>query len=114
MLQARERKTAEHFGISTQIEKFKTDLLSIDGVEDVEFDLDGFWSDIRQVIFLPKYSIPWDNHYQRRRELLAQILKTATDNSLMLTGDRIEDYGQYFYIVTDCNWKSSRKGVATV
>ena len=61
---------------------------------------DGFWDNIPSVIFLPKYSISGENYFQRRRKLLNSILKTAAGLGLNRTEDRIEDYGQHFYIVT--------------
>lgn len=100
MLNARNRKTAEHHGILHLIEKLQADLLALDGVEDVDFDLDGFWDNIPQVIFLPKYNITGENYFIRRRILLTKILQEAEMNGLFRTGDSIEDYGEHFYIVT--------------
>lgn len=104
MLREREQTTAEHFGIAEKIVKLKYDLLAIDGVIDVEFDLDGFWSDIHQVIFLPKYLIPLDGYYTARRKMLQNILDCAGRHGLTRTGDQIEDYGNHLYIVMDCPW----------
>ena len=100
MLRERDRNTAVKFGILPLVETLRDRLLALDGVEDVEFDLDGFWDNIPYVIFLPKYSISGENYFQRRRELLNIILKTAAGLGLTRTEDRIEDYGQHFYIVT--------------
>ena len=107
MLRERDRKTAEQFGLTERLEKLEAELLSIEGVEDVEFDLDGFWSDIHQVILLPKYRIigTWDEGYfQRRRKMLEGILAILRANDLARTEDTIEDYGEHFYIVTSCPW----------
>lgn len=108
MLRKREQATAEHFGITAKIEAFKNDLLAIDGVVDVEFDLDGFWSDIHQVIFLPKYHIPFDGYFEIRREMIHNIVECANRHRLTRTGDLIEDYGEHLYIVTDCPWIKER------
>lgn len=104
-------KTAERFGISEKLQAFESELRTIQGVSDVEFDIDGFYDNIRYVIFLVKYDIPAaiEDYYQRRRELVANCLRIASDNDLSRTEDRIEDYGQHFYFVTRCGetWKSA-------
>lgn len=104
MLRERDRKTAEHFGILARIELLRTDLMEIEGVVDVDFDLDGFWSDIHQVIFLTKYLLPLDDYYTARNTMVRSILECAQRHGLSRTRDRIEDYGEHFYFVTDCPW----------
>lgn len=101
MLNDRNKRTAEQFGILPLIEKLQTALIAIDGVEDVDFDLDGFWDNIPYVIFLPKYNLPDGDYFEKRRTMLAEILRVALYNGLVRTGDRIEDYGQHLYIVTE-------------
>lgn len=105
MLNERNRRTAEHHGILPLVEKLQADLLAIEGVEDVDFDLDGFWDNIPYVIFLPKYKITGDDYFKRRRVLLTKILYEAESNGLFRTGDCIEDYGQHYYIVTELRKK---------
>ncbi len=107
MLNERNRKTAEAHGILPLIEKLQTNLMAIDGVEDVDFDLDGFWDNIPHVIFLPKYHITGDDYFKRRRILLTKILQEAEACGLFRTGDSIEDYGQHFYIVTELRKEKS-------
>ena len=101
MLRDRQIRTAESFGILPLVEKLQADLLALDGVEDVDFDLDGFWDKIPYVIILPKYNITGENYFRRRRVLLTKILQEAERNGLYRTGDSIEDYGEHFYIVTE-------------
>lgn len=101
MLNKRNRNTAEVYGILALVEKLQTNLLAIEGVVDVDFDLDSFWSNIPYVIFLPKYNITGDNYFKRRRVLLTKILQEAETLGLFRTGDSIEDYGEHFYIVTE-------------
>ena len=95
-----------------RVEELKRDLLAVDGVVDVEFDLDGFWDNMGQVIFLPKYSIPVhsEDYYQRRRAMIVRILEVCAKHGLKRSGDRIEDYGEHLYIVTNCGWPV-RQGV---
>lgn len=107
MLNERNRKTAELYGILPLVEKLQADLMKIEGVEDVDFDLDGFWDNIPYVIFLPKYNITGDNYNERRRILLTKILQEAANNGLFRTGDSIEDYGEHFYIVTELRKEAS-------
>ena len=101
MLNERNRRTAEQHGILPLIEKLQADLMAIEGVEDVDFDLDGFWDNIPYVIFLPKYNITGDDYFKHRRILLTKILYEAEINGLFRTGDSIEDYGEHFYIVPE-------------
>ncbi len=101
-----DRKTAEHFGILPQVEKLTRELLRIDGVAEIEYDLDGFWSDIQHVIILAKYDIPVADpaYYAKRRTMLNSILDVCAQNGLRRTGDTIEDYGEHYYIVMRCTW----------
>lgn len=108
MLNERNRKTAELYGILPLVEKLQANLMAIEGVEDVDFDLDGFYDNIPYVIFLPKYSIAGDDYNKRRMTLLTKILYEAANIGLFRTGDSIEDYGEHFYIVTEL-----RKGKST-
>ena len=60
---ARDIKTAEKFGILERCRAFETDLLKIKDIvpdksdDGIPFDLDGFLSDIHQVIIVPQYDI---------------------------------------------------------
>lgn len=111
MLNEREQRTADRFGITEKVESFETDLLTIPGVVKVEFDLDGFYDNLHQLIFLPKYDIPVSapDYFVQRRELLSSVLETAKKHGLTRTGDRIEDYGQHFYIVCNCFWETRER-----
>jgi len=110
----REQETARKFGVLERLEQLQEKLKEIDYVADVEFDLDGFWSSIRQVIMLLNYDIPiaLPNYFEVRREMLKQILEVASSFGLLPSGDRIEDYGEHFYIVRACDssWKLERIG----
>lgn len=105
-LREKEQRTADAFGITYRVEELKRDLLAVPGVVDVEFDLDGYWSNIPQIIFLPKYAIPVadEDYYKKRRGMLGRILQVCVKHGLTCSGDPIEDYGEHLYIVTDCEW----------
>lgn len=96
MLDERQRKTSEQFGLTEKIEKLQRELLEIEYIEDVDFDLDGFYDNLNEVIFLTKYNIP----VSLRRKMVEEILETAARNGLKRTEDRIEDYGTWLYFVT--------------
>lgn len=53
--------TAARFGISEQCAALQRDLLTLPGAVEVEFDLDGFYDNLREVIFLVKFEIPVAN-----------------------------------------------------
>ena len=101
MLKDREKRTAEKYNIMGNIEKLHNDLLQIDRVTEVDFDLDGFYDNMRQVIVLTKYYIPvtLENYYDVRRELKQNVIEIAKENGLTRTEDAIEDYGEWFYFV---------------
>lgn len=105
----REKNTALHFEIIDKCKKLEKELLQIDGITDIEFDLDGFWSGIYQVIVLTKYNIPvsLNNYYKVRKSVVNQVVEIAKGNFLNRTEDRIEDYGEHFYFVFECmeEWK---------
>lgn len=104
MQRERDIQTAKRFGITSQCERLEADLLKIPGVVDVEFDLDGFYDDLHQVIFLTKYDLHPErpDYWQARREMLQAIIRTAEAHELFPTDDRIEDYGEHFYFVRRC------------
>lgn len=110
MLNSSDICTAARFGFLEEIKRFQAAILALDGVVDIEYDLSGFVSDIHEVIFLPKFLIGHagtESYFERRKELLRTILAVAKQNGLTRTGDRIENYGDAFYIVMDCPWAKS-------
>lgn len=103
MLREREQRTADHFGITKLIEALKADLLTIQGVTSVEFDLDGFWDDLGQVIILTGYNIPFSTYFSAQRQMIESIVSTAAAHGLTRTVDSVEDYGAHLYFVFSCN-----------
>lgn len=101
----REAEVAKRFGVYDRIKSLEDALLAVDGVVEVEFDLDGFWDNMMCVIIIPKYNIPvrLENYFEVRRQHLNNILKVTRDFGLLPSGDRIEDYGEHWYIVRDCD-----------
>jgi len=105
MLRKREQRTADHFGITNLIEALKADLLAIQGVTSVEFDLDGFWDDLCQVIILTGFDITRrsGNYFSDRGQIIESVVSAAAAHGLTRTGDLIEDYGAHLYFVFSCD-----------
>lgn len=92
-------RIAERYGITDKCASLEQDLMNIDGVTSVEFDLNGFLDDIHQVIVLVGY----DFHIVTRKLRLAvDVVNTAYLHGLEESGDRIEDYGEHLYLVFNC------------
>ena len=108
-MRERDRLTAERFGMLDRVESLEKELLKVDHVVGVEFDLDGFYSDIYQVIVLPEYDIPvtTSDYFAARKAMLQGVLAVTREYGLLNSGDQIEDYGKHYYIVRDCDgsWK---------
>lgn len=93
--------TAARFGISEQCAALQRDLLTLPGAVEVEFDLDGFYDHLQQVILLVKFDIPAANRdYFRDLATLRQgVIDTAAAHGLTRTPDTIENYGEHLYFV---------------
>lgn len=98
---------AERYGITEKCASLERDLLGIDGVTSVEFDLNGFLDDIHQVIILVGYDY---RIVTRKLRLAVDVLNTAHLHGLEESGDRIEDYGEHLYLVFNCGPSWMKKG----
>lgn len=103
-------KRAEALGIAEKMRALENDLLQIEGISDIDFDIDNF-DEIPLVILIPRYKVP-DGHgywFSRRAAQLAQIVAVCEKHDLYNSGDRIEDYGEHWYIVRACGktWKEA-------
>ena len=109
-MKERELRTAKKFSILDKCKSLERELLQINRVEAIEFDLNGFYSDIYQVIILARYDIPitLENYFETRKEVVKNIIKVAGNYGLTRTEDSIEDYGTTFYFVFRCSkeWKN--------
>lgn len=103
-IEDKQYQIAKEFNIVDMVEKLQNELLQVDGVTEVDFDLSGFYDNMNEVIFLTKYSISnADNRYfEKRKELINQVVGVAEGNFLTRTQDSIEDYGEHFYFVFHC------------
>ena len=100
-MDTRTATTAARFGISEQCAALERDLLTLPGAVEVEFDLDGFYDNLREVIFLVKFEIPVanKNYYRDLRALRQGVIDTAARHGLTRTPDTIENYGEHLYFV---------------
>jgi len=112
MYDKRAERQAAEFGILDKMQQLEADLLKIEGVSDIDFDIDNY-DEIPQVILIPRYSVPNGpgNWYKRRAIQLARIVQVCENHGLLNSGDRIEDYGEHWYIVRNCGvgWPRLRK-----
>lgn len=69
--------TAARFGISEQCAALQRDLLTLPGAVKVEFDLDGFYDHMEQVILLVKFDVAYRNYFRDLRDLRQGVIDTA-------------------------------------
>lgn len=107
MYDKRSEKKAERLGILDKLRALDSDLLQVEGISGIEYDLDGY-ADLGQVILIPRYDAGKldDGYYRRRSQQLVKILSVCSLHGLRPSGDTIEDYGEHWYIVrdTDNTW----------
>lgn len=106
MYDKRAEKDAKRFGILDKMQALEDDLMKIDGIANVEFDIRDY-ADIHYVILVPKYSFDTGmkaiSYYDARSKQLKEILETCEKHSLFPSGDSIEDMGAHWYIVRRCD-----------
>lgn len=105
---------AKKYGISDRMHQLKTSLLSIKGVVDVQFDLNGYLDNIYQVIVIAKYSIEYLSdlgaYYKAHGRIQKELVNKARALNLTRSEDAIEDYGEHFYIVfSSKKWNDNRE-----
>jgi len=117
MIDERTKAIADRLGIVPQLEKLHRELLEIPYIVDVEYDIRDM-ADIHYLIFLPKRADNFtrDDLTDFRenfgkpgyvgiyRRTITKVLEVAANNGCTRTNDRIEDYGQHWYIVAECDW----------
>ena len=118
-MRIRDSKIAEQFGILDRCKAFEDDLLKIRDIvpdkfdDGIPFDLNGFLSNIYQVIIVPKYDIKADrdDYWEARKQLRESVVALAEKYDLHPSGDRIEDQGTHFYFVFSCgkSWTEQKE-----
>lgn len=102
-MRERDKEAAQHFGILDRLQKLESDLLGVRGITDVTFDVDNY-DELPGVCILARYDIPpsAEDYFAQRRSQLNGILQACLKHDLFPSGDRIEDYGEHWYIVRRC------------
>lgn len=97
-----------------ELSDFKADLLTIPGCDRVDIDTDAM-EELGEIYVLPHYGgLKFDEsikdsfervgkYSNEQREMLKQVLQIAKEYGLTRTQDRIEDYGDCYYIVFNTN-----------
>lgn len=96
-MKAEQQAIAYRFGILDDCISLEHDLLKIDGITSVDFDLCGWHDNIRQIIFLANYDTNID--FDMKHKMLLTILDTCKQHHLTPSGDITEDYGNAYYVV---------------
>lgn len=98
-MEEKEIKIAERFNILDKCQKLEKDFLRLSRITKVEFDLNGLYDNIYQVIILVKYEIPMElgpkKYFRIRTNILKKVLEIAQNNQLIRTDDSIEDYARW-------------------
>ena len=105
MFDKRAERIARECGILDRMEALEAELMKIEGIVEVPFDLDNYGdSGMYQVILVPKYDIDVrrEDYFEARRQQRQAIIETCLRHDLWSTGDRIEDYGEHWYMVRRC------------
>lgn len=94
-----QKKQIQNHKIESNIKKLQNELLSIQGITDVKFNLDKFYHETYRFIVLIQYDIPRKlrNYYDVHTSLKNNIIHTAKKHGLQTTNDTIDDYGTEFY-----------------
>ena len=101
----KEIKHAKQFHVLEEMQNLERDLLAINGMEKVEYDLTGLFDDIYQVILLPFWNFPYDvteDYFIKKVEFIRNIIQVCRNHGLYSSGDTIEDMGSCYYIVRSC------------
>ena len=90
-MEEKEIKIAERFNILDKCQKLEKDFLRLSRITKVEFDLNGLYDNIYQVIILVKYEIPMElgpkKYFRIRTNILKKVLEIAQNNQLIRTDD---------------------------
>ncbi|MBQ8708543.1 MAG: hypothetical protein IJ523_10690 [Succinivibrionaceae bacterium] len=105
MYDKRAEQHALRRGIRGRLQALENDLLQIEGISDIGFDID-IYGDYctSQVILVPRYHIDVErpDYFDARKAQLHAVLDVCEKYDLHSSGDRIEDQGAHWYIVRTC------------
>ena len=103
MYDTRAEQDAQRHGILNRLERLEEDLMRIDDIVHVEFDIRDY-PEIPYVILIPKYDIrpERDDYWAARSRQKLRIVAVCNEHDLHPTGDPWEDMGEHWYIVRRC------------
>lgn len=103
MYDKRTEQAAARLGILRRMQRLEEDILAIDDIVCVEFDISNY-PEIPYVILIPKYDIrvDRDDYWEARHHQCDRIRAVCLEHDLHPTGDRWEDMGEHWYIVRRC------------
>ena len=85
-MEEKEIKIAERFNILDKCQKLEKDFLQLCRITKVEFDLNGLYDNIYQVIILVKYEIPMElgpkKYFRIRTNILKKVLEILEQEEL--------------------------------
>ncbi len=106
MYDKRAEQRAIASGILGKMLALEDDLNQIDGISDIDFDIDTYnpYDRIFHVVLVPRYfvDVRRDDYFDARAAQLQKVLDVCEKHDLRPSGDRIEDMGQHWYIVRTC------------
>lgn len=88
-----------------ELSSLEQDILALPGCDKLDIDTHDM-EEIGYIMILPGYEgIPLSDpqYYEKRKQLLNDILRVVKEHGLTRTEDRIEDYGSCWYIVLRTN-----------
>lgn len=93
-------QAAQRYGLLDRLKDFEAELLKIEYIEDVDFDVDNY-DEILNVILIPHYAIPPEEprYFSLCQNTKSKILILCAQYDLWPTTDVIEDMGEHWYIV---------------
>lgn len=112
-----EKEIANKFGITDNLNKLTNDLMNLEYVTNVEYDLDGYYDNMNAPITLVSFDInvkdkEYDitNYLSAKTQLIKQILAVMKNNGVNVEVKEFEDNDTYFYIVAySTNWNTEKK-----
>ncbi len=88
-----------------ELADLEADILALPGCDKLDMDTDGM-EEMGHICILPGYndiSLSDPQWYEKRKQLLKDIIRVAKEHGLSRTEDTIEDYGSCWYIVLRTN-----------
>lgn len=109
-LNKQNEKIAQRAGASEKLETLIDQLTKIEGMADLDIDLDGLQQSC--AVILPRFNDVWykasPKYEEKQRTFLSEVIQVCADNGLVRTTDRPQSFGGgWFYIPVVCNWLKS-------